>query len=90
MLDVDILRGVNKPFSHCEYIIRQTYIASCCGRKADKAFAICSEGPQLNSPWELVHDAGRRGGIHLGNCLSFLWRKKHFKNNIILIGRELN
>lgn len=74
-MDVNIVRGVNKPFSHCECIIRQTYIASCCGRKADKAFAICSEGPEFNSPWELVHDAGRRGGIHLGNCLSFLWRK---------------
>lgn len=75
-MDLDILRGVEKPFSQCECIIRQTYIAPCCDRKTDKVFAICSEGPEFNSPRELVHGAGRRGGIHLGNCLSL--KKKIF------------
>lgn len=77
-MNVDILRGVKEPFLQSEYIIRQTYMASCCDWKADKVFAICSEGPEFNSPWESVHGAGRREGVRLGNCLSFVWRKNNF------------
>lgn len=77
-MDLDVLRGVKKPFSQYEYIIRQSYITPCCDGKADKVFAICSEGPEFNSPWELVHGAGRREGIRFGKCLSFLWRKTLF------------
>lgn len=77
-MNVDILRGVKEPFLQSEYIIRQTYMASCCDWKADKVCAICSEGPEFNSPWESVHGAGRREGVRLGNCLSFVWRKNNF------------